>query len=91
MKHLIYIFSMVLLFATACKTDKTDNGAEEQEAKIISKPDLKLTSDVMTPEVLWSFGRLGDVQVSPDEKTLLFGISYYDIQENKGNRELVKN
>ncbi len=88
MKHIVYIFSIVLLFATACKTDKADTGAEEQEAKIISKPDLKLESDIMTPEVLWSFGRLGDVQVSPDEKTLLFGISYYDIQENKGNREL---
>ncbi len=84
MKHIIYIFSIILLYTTACKTNKTDEAAGEKEAKIIGKPDLKLESDVMTPEVLWSFGRVGEVQVSPDEKTLLFGISYYDIQENKG-------
>ncbi|RLD52424.1 MAG: peptidase S9, partial [Bacteroidetes bacterium] len=70
-------------------TDK-NNVKNEQNAdgKIIGKPELKLESDVMTPEVLWSFGRLSDVQVSPDEKTLLFGITYYDIPEDKGNREL---
>lgn len=27
---------------------------------------IKLESDVMTPEVLWSFGRIGNVNVSPD-------------------------
>ena len=86
MRNLICIFSILLLIATSCKTN--DTGTDDSVAKIIGKPELKLESDIMTPEVLWSFGRLGDVQVSPDEKTLLFGISYYDIQENKGNREL---
>jgi len=42
----------------------------------------------MTPEVLWSFGRLGDVQVSPDGKKLLYGVSYYSIDQNKSNREI---
>ncbi len=86
MRNLICIFSILLLIATSCKTN--DTGTDDSVAKIIGKPELKLESDIMTPEVLWSFGRLGDVQVSPGEKTLLFGISYYDIQENKGNREL---
>jgi dipeptidyl aminopeptidase/acylaminoacyl peptidase len=49
---------------------------------------IKLTSDIMTPEVLWAFGRVSEVQVSPDEKTILFGVSFYDIEKNKGNREL---
>ncbi len=88
MKHIIYIFLIVMFFATSCKTAKTDGNTKTEEEKIIEKPDLKLESDIMTPEVLWSFGRLGDVQVSKDEKTLLFGITYYDIEENKGNREL---
>lgn len=60
-----------------------------QESKtVIGKSNLKLTSDVMTPEVLWSFGRLGDIQLSPDKNTVLFGISYYSIKQNKGNRDL---
>ncbi|MEH0158555.1 S9 family peptidase [Limibacter armeniacum] len=44
--------------------------------------------DKMTPELLWKLGRVSDVQVSPDGNTLLFGITYYDITENKGNRDL---
>jgi dipeptidyl aminopeptidase/acylaminoacyl peptidase len=42
----------------------------------------------MTPEVLWSFGRLSEPSVSPDQSTILFGVTYYDIEQNKGNREL---
>ena len=54
----------------------------------IEKPHVTLQSDVMTPEVLWSFGRLSDVQLSPDGKTILYGVSYYSKAQNKGNREL---
>jgi len=84
MKKLLFILPVIFLFFS-CKTEKEEVKVDE---KIIGKPELNLESDVMTPEVLWSFGRLADVQVSPDEETLLFGITYYDIQENKGNREL---
>jgi dipeptidyl aminopeptidase/acylaminoacyl peptidase len=42
----------------------------------------------MTPETLWQFGRLGDVQVSPDGNSVLYGVTYFDIQENKGTRDL---
>ena len=60
----------------------------QENNNVIGKPDLKLTSDVMTPEVLWSFGRVGDIQLSPDKSTVLFGTSYYSIEQNKGNRDL---
>ena len=42
-----------------------------------------LESDKMTPEVLWSFGRLGGAQVSPDGNTVLYTVTYYNIEENK--------
>jgi len=42
----------------------------------------------MTPEVLWSFGRVGNVQISPDGSKILYSVSYYSIPENKGNSEL---
>ncbi|OFY49953.1 MAG: peptidase S9 [Bacteroidetes bacterium GWF2_41_31] len=60
----------------------------QQEAPLIEKQHMTLTSDLMTPEVLWSFGRVSDPQASPDGKTILFGVSYYSIEQNKGNREL---
>jgi dipeptidyl aminopeptidase/acylaminoacyl peptidase len=60
----------------------------QNENNVIGKQDLTLESDIMTPEVLWSLGRVGDIQLSPDKKYLLFGISYYSKEENKGNRDL---
>jgi len=48
----------------------------------------QLSSDIMTPEVLWSFGRLGGAQVSPDGKTVLYGVTYYNIEENKSYRDI---
>jgi len=43
---------------------------------------------LMTPEILWSFGRIGEVSVSPDNSTVLFSVRYYDIQKNKGQSDI---
>ncbi|HKJ42686.1 MAG TPA: S9 family peptidase [Sunxiuqinia sp.] len=59
---------------------------EEIKTYVPETPQLK--SDVMSPEVLWSFGRIGNVELSPDGKTVLFGITYFNIKENKSYREL---
>ncbi|OFX25982.1 MAG: peptidase S9 [Bacteroidetes bacterium GWA2_31_9b] len=79
----IALFVSISFLIFSCKTEK--------EVKFeINNPveNIKLTSDIMTPEVLWSFGRVSEAQVSPDGKTILFGVSFYNIEKNKGNREL---
>lgn len=47
-----------------------------------------LVSDIMTPEVLWSFGRLGEPVVSPDGKQVAYTITYFNIGENKSYRDI---
>lgn len=42
----------------------------------------------VTPELLWKLGRIGDVQVSPDGKWLVYPVSRYSIENNKGNSDL---
>jgi dipeptidyl aminopeptidase/acylaminoacyl peptidase len=42
----------------------------------------------LTPELLWQFGRVSDMQVSPDKKIVLYGVTTYNLLENKGNRDL---
>ena len=76
---------IIISIAFIACNDKTPTQKVE---KIIGKSDVKLESKVMTPEVLWSFGRLSDVKVSPDGKKVLYGVSYFSIPENKSNREL---
>ncbi len=44
--------------------------------------------DHMTPELLWKLGRVSGHRVSPDGRQILFGISYYKLEDNKGNRDL---
>ncbi len=43
---------------------------------------------VLTPETMWKLGRVSDVQVSPDGETVLYGITKYKLEANKGNRDL---
>lgn len=88
-RYFSYLFVIAMLFAISC-SDNMEKGDEKKGeiVEIIGKPELNLKSDIMTPEVLWAFGRLGAVELSPDKKTILFGITYYNIEQNKGNTEL---
>jgi len=82
MKSLILLILTTILFS--CSTPKTN-----QEMTNESKPEVqKLTSDIMTPEVLWSFGRIGEPAVSPDGTSVLYAVTTYNIEENKSYRDL---
>ncbi len=83
--YLIIILGGILL--TACCENTTSDKENDVQEAVIGKPEIKLENDILTPELLWAFGRISDVQVSQDNK-LLYGITYYDIDADKGNREL---
>tara|TARA_B110000037_G_scaffold223203_1_gene303896 strand:- start:20528 stop:22570 length:2043 start_codon:yes stop_codon:yes gene_type:complete len=42
----------------------------------------------MTPELLWKLKRVGNIQVSPDGKQVLFSLKTYDLEKNGGSSEL---
>ncbi len=44
--------------------------------------------NVLSPELLWKIGRVSDPQVSPSGDQVLFGVTYFNLDENKGNRDL---
>jgi len=83
MKNLFVFFLIVILFSSFMKSE-----IPAPEKAIITKATSKLASNLMTPEVLWSFGRVAGTQVSPDGKRVLYSVSYYSIPENKGNSEI---
>lgn len=45
-------------------------------------------ASVLTPELLWQLGRLGEMQVSPDHKTVAFTVTRYDLGANQGNADI---
>lgn len=44
--------------------------------------------EVMTPDLLWELGRVGGGALSPDGKTLVYGVTRYDVQANGGSSDL---
>ncbi|GAA4348834.1 S9 family peptidase [Hymenobacter saemangeumensis] len=45
-------------------------------------------TNVLTPEKLWQLGRLSEMQVSPDGKTVAYTVTRYNIADNKGNADI---
>jgi dipeptidyl aminopeptidase/acylaminoacyl peptidase len=75
----VVLLAALVLIASSCNTP-------DKEAY---RPDTpRLTSDRMTPEALWSFGRMSGLTLSPDQEMLVFGISYYNLDENRSYRDL---
>ena len=72
--------------AGCCSTEKKTDG--EKDAPIISKVTVTAENGILTPEILHSFGRVSDVQVSPDKSKILYGVTYVSIEQNKTNRDL---
>lgn len=73
------------LLLSACTT--TQKQAEET-APLIGRAELKINDGLLTPEVLYSMGRVSDAKLSPDGKQVLYGVTFFSIEQNKGNREL---
>lgn len=42
----------------------------------------------LTPEKLWELGRVSLDDISPDGRTALYGVTWYDLAANKGKRDL---
>ena len=73
--------AILMLSAMNCTNDKGNKA-------YIGPSDIMVEDGKMTPEVLLSLGRLSDPQLSPDGKTILYGVSYTSVSENRSCRNL---
>lgn len=62
--------------------------SQQSTEPIIGPSKIKVENGLLTPEVLWSFGRLGEVAVSPNGEKVAYTVSYYSIEQNRSNSEL---
>ncbi len=72
MKKLIWI---LILCLSACSDHR-------------KKTPVEVANGLITPEILWTLGRVGNVVVSPDGKKVLYSVGYPDIEENQTNNAL---
>ena len=85
MKQIFKLFCMAIAFgtfATSCGDTK------KEESKVIGKNTVTVENGRLTPEILWAFGRIGSVEVSPDQSKIVYSVSYFSVEENKSNSEL---
>ncbi len=57
-------------------------------AVLILVPQHGLAQDVMTPELLWKLKRVSAPAVSPDGRSIVYGVTSYDVGANKGDTDL---
>ena len=69
-------------------TDKPREQSKKDMSEIIGKATPTVQDGIMTPEILYSFGRIGEVQVSPDKSQILYQVTYVSAEQNKTNSEL---
>ncbi|HCT31326.1 MAG TPA: peptidase S9 [Bacteroidales bacterium] len=81
MKYQILIAALVII-AASCSTP------EKPKEMVIGPSSPKIENGVLTPEVLWSFGRLGETAISPNGSLAAYTVSYYSIEQNKSNSDL---
>ena len=62
--------------------------APESTGAYIGSSEIQAENGVMTPEIMLSFGRLSDPQLSPDGRWILYGVSYTSVEDNRSCRNL---
>jgi dipeptidyl aminopeptidase/acylaminoacyl peptidase len=81
MKKILVLFLIVATFSCNKKT-----GIEMPELITQKVPELK--DSLMTPESMWYFGRIGEIVLTPDKKNVIMQVTFYDIDQNRGNSEI---
>ena len=63
------------------------NPAKAQD-DVIGKQNIKLSSNLMTPEALWAMGRIGAAEASADGKQIVYQVGYYSVKANKSQQKI---
>ncbi len=79
---------MAIMLTAGIVSGCNDGNESNKEAEIIGKSDMKIESGRLTPEALWAMGRIGEVAVSPDAGSVVYGVSYYSVEQNKSHHTL---
>ena len=82
----LFLFAMITCSMVSCNTQKPETEPKGKDK--IGPKELTLQSDIMTPEVLWSMGRIGDVSLSPDHTQVVYNVTWYSVDENRSGSTL---
>ena len=64
--------------------------AAEGQQPVIGKQQVEWKGDLLTPEILWSMGRIGHFEISPDGKNAVYAVTYFSVQQNASHTVLYR-
>ncbi len=82
MKTALKILSASAILASVAPLVSCTEGTNDD---IITRSDITLASDTLTPEALWAMGRIGSYAVSPDGTKVAYQVTYYSVEEDRSN------
>ena len=85
-KFNLFLLAMITCSIVSCNTQKPENEPKGKDK--IGPKELTLKSDIMTPEVLWAMGRIGEYSLSPDHQQIVYNVTYYSVPENRSGSTL---
>ena len=71
------MISMLSMLSSCGEKPQTD------DKQPITKPQITLQGDRLTPEALWAMGRIGSVKSDIETGLLAYTVSYYSVEENR--------
>jgi len=82
MKKLIP-FLIIGLFISGCGPGESETASEPGPDFDNALTQKEMDGGRLTPEILWKFSRLGGIQLSEDQSTILFTMTKYDYRTNQ--------
>ena len=72
----LFLLLLIIAIMTAC---------QKEQKPVITRSNIQLQSDTLTPEALWAMGRIGSYAVSPDGSKVAYQVTYYSVPEDRSN------
>lgn len=89
-RYLLPVFLSVLLFSASCKQKETVIQVETTAQFNNQLTAEEKAAGVMTPEIMWKFGRLGTFVLSPNGADVLYTVTDIDLQSEVRRTNIFK-
>jgi dipeptidyl aminopeptidase/acylaminoacyl peptidase len=90
MKRSLYLL-MIVIIAISVSCRKNVPVVKEAAPRINNQlTEQEKSGGVMTPELMWKFGRLGSAALSPDGSSVIYSVTNIDLQSESRQSEIFK-